>query len=88
MKRASRERASSSLRSLLRLFFIYRKESFMTKEIGSFSHSRTASGSKYEYIISQNQLVKAFNDSRNALNYPLLKESKRQRFLIANSKGL
>lgn len=60
----------------------------MTKEIGSFSHSRTANGSKYEYIISQDQLAKAFNDSRNALNYPLLKESKRQRFLIANSKGL
>ena len=40
---------------------------------------------KYEYILTDDQLIRAFNDSRNNLNYALLKESARQRFLIANS---
>lgn len=43
---------------------------------------------KYEYILTDDQLIRAFNDSRNNLNYALLKESNRQRFLIANSQGL
>ena len=40
---------------------------------------------KYEYILTDDQLIRAFNDSRNNLNYALLKESSRQRFLISNS---
>ena len=60
----------------------------MNNQIGSLTYAPRNNGGRYEYIISQDELIRAFNDSRNALNYPLLKESKRQRFLIANSKGL
>lgn len=56
--------------------------------LGNYYISQNASNNRYEYIINQNDLIRAFNDSRNNLNYALLKESKRQRFLIANSRGL
>ena len=60
----------------------------MSNYIGHFSKSGNQTHSRYQYIIDQNDLIKAFNDSRNYLNYGLLKESDRQRFLIANSQGL
>lgn len=60
----------------------------MQSAIGRYYSSSNSMNNKYEYIINQNDLIKAFNDSRNNLNYALLKESKRQRFLIANSRGL
>ena len=60
----------------------------MSSAIGRYYSSSNPAANKYEYIINQNDLIRAFNDSRNYLNYALLKESKRQRFLIANSRGL
>ncbi len=60
----------------------------MSSAIGNYYTSKNGSTNKYQYIIDQNDLIKAFNDSRNKLNYALLKESARQRFLIANSEGL
>ena len=60
----------------------------MNDRIGTHSYQRGSGFGRYEYIINQDQLIKAFNDSRNNLNYALLKESNRQRFLIANSQGL
>jgi len=54
----------------------------------NYGHVTSALGryyGKYEYILTDDQLIRAFNDSRNNLNYALLKESARQRFLIANS---
>ena len=56
--------------------------------LGNYYSSQNSTNNRYEYIINQNDLIRAFNDSRNNLNYALLKESKRQRFLIANSRGL
>ena len=60
----------------------------MSDLIGNYINAKNHNSGRYEYIINQDQLIKAFNDSRNNLNYALLKESKRQRFLIANSQGL
>lgn len=56
--------------------------------IGRYYSQKNGSSSKYYYIADQDQLIKAFNDSRNYLNYALLKQSDRQRFLVANSQGL
>ena len=56
--------------------------------IGNYYQAKNSTNNRYEYIINQNDLIRAFNDSRNNLNYALLKESDRQRFLIANSRGL
>lgn len=42
---------------------------------------------KYSYILSENDLIKAYNDSKRDLPYPLRKEVKRDRYIL-NAEGL
>lgn len=44
-------------------------------------------GSRYEYILSQDELMNAYMQSRKDLNYALRKEAKRDRFVM-NSAGV
>lgn len=48
----------------------------------------SGTGSRYEFIMSQDDLMNAYFNSHKDLNYALLKQSKRDRFLVANSAGL
>lgn len=43
---------------------------------------------KYRYIYNSDDLARSFCENRKDLSYPLLKESMRQRYLIANTEGL
>ena len=56
--------------------------------IGDYYKRQNGYHSTYEYVLDQDDLTRAFMDSRNKLKYALLKQSDRQRFLIANSQGL
>ena len=48
----------------------------------------SGTGSRYEFIMSQDDLMNAYFKSHQDLNYALRKQSKRDRFLVANSAGL
>lgn len=48
----------------------------------------SGTGSRYEFIMSQDDLMNAYFKSHRDLNYALRKMSKRDRFLVANSAGL
>lgn len=59
----------------------------ITRHIHSLG-GKTSQESKYEYINTTDDMLSAMMRAHKDLQYPLLKESKRDRFLIANSEGL
>ena len=62
----------------------------MRNHIGNINRAagNSGTGSRYEFIMSQDDLMNAYFQSHKDLNYALLKQSKRDRFLVANSAGL
>ncbi len=48
----------------------------------NFNRAHRSSSSVYEYITSSDQLIQAFNDSKRDLNARILKQKKRDRYLV------
>ena len=61
----------------------------MKNHIGNLKRTagQNPSGNRYEYILSQDDLMRAYFESRRDLAYNLRKEVKRDRFIL-NSAGL
>ena len=60
--------------------------STMKRHIGNINKSvGTISGNRYEYILSQDDLMRAYFESHKDLNYNLRKEVKRDRFILNSS---
>lgn len=60
----------------------------MNNHLGNLSKLAGHPVTKYEYILSQNELTNAWVKAHADLGYPLLKESARDRYLITNKAGL
>ena len=61
----------------------------MDRHIGNLSRAVGHDVSnRYSYIISQNDIYKAYNDMRDELDYPLVMDSKYRRAIVYNKKGL
>ena len=55
----------------------------MRNHIGNINRAAgTAGGTRYEFILSQDDLLRAYFESHKDLNYNLRKESKRDRFIM------
>ena len=58
----------------------------MRNHIGNIKRAAgTAGGTRYEFILSQDDLLRAYFESHKDLNYNLRKEVKRDRFILNSS---
>lgn len=65
-----------------------RYENVMKRHLNNISRQVGHPVTRYEYILSQNDLTNAWVQAHADLGYPLKKESYRDRYLIYNKKGL
>lgn len=61
---------------------------YINNHLGNLSRLAGHPVTRYEYMLSRDDLTNAWAKAHADLGYPLKKESARDRFLIYNSKGL
>ena len=62
-------------------------DSAMKSHLGNLSRAVGHDVGKYQYILTSNELLKSYYESKHDLPYPLRKETKRDRY-IYNAEGL